>query len=519
MSTPVLSETRQMMHKYRHGFKIVAGDPGHSCDNRVKILQSRERKFPVRNLLICTLVFLCWSTLRPAQPFDRFFIDRTMRIDYNHTGTKGTETIALEGVIAEGEWPGSLVNLLDTLNLGEYAVRIFDPATSSLIYSRGFSSLFNEWQTTDEANNGIYRTFNESVRIPFPKNRIQFTIHRRDRSMIYHEIFSALIDPGDPTVVNQEHRTTGFKVVSLMENGSPHEKVDILILGDGYRKEDMEKFRKDARHFNDLMFSTSPFKERKNDFNVRMIEVVSRDSGIDKPDKNIWKQTALGTMYNTFGSARYVLTTENHAIRDIAAAAPYDFITILINDNRYGGGGIYNLYTTTFTRPDAEGQEWQMDYVYVHEFGHSFGGLGDEYYSSQVSYNDFYPKGVEPWEPNITALNDPASLKWKSFVTPGTPIPTPWEKQQYDSLEAGRGKLDRLAPDYYEKRKPFFDAEKKLIEDSPMRGMVGAFEGAGYASKGLYRPSLDCRMFSLSLVGFDPVCSAAIQRVIDFYSR
>jgi hypothetical protein len=379
--------------------------------------------------------------------------------------------------------------------------------------------MFNEWQSTDEALAGIYRTLHETVRLPYPKRKIQLTVSRRDKKMNLHEVFSTVIDPNSPTEVNHEKRVSEFKVVPLWENGSPHEKVDILILGDGYRKEDMEKFRKDAKHFNDVMFSTSPFKERKNDFNIRTIEVVSQDSGIDKPDKNIWKKTALGTMYNTFGSARYVLTEEDRELHDIASAAPYDFILILVNDNRYGGGGIYNLYTTCYSRSDIAGMEWQMDYVYVHEFGHSFGGLGDEYYSSQVSYNDFYQKGVEPWEPNLTALTDKKNLKWKSFVKEGTALPTTWDKSQYDSLERERGKLDRLAPDYYKKREPLYQAEQNILKNAAFKGVVGAFEGAGYVSEGIYRPSLDCRMFSLSLTDFDPVCTAAINRMIDFYSH
>jgi len=247
--------------------------------------------------------------------------------------------------------------------------------------------------------------------------------------------------------------------------------------------------------------------------------VPSEDSGIDIPDKNVWKRNALGTMYNTFGSARYVLTTHNRALRDIAAAAPYDFICILINDTRYGGGGIYNLYATTHTKEQVAGQEWQMDYVYVHEFGHSFGGLGDEYYSSSTAYNEFYPPGVEPWEPNVTALQDRGNVKWKSLLAPGVPVPTRWEKTAYDSIEALRGKLDRLAPDYYTKREPLHKASMEILKNSPPAGKVGAFEGAGYASTGLYRPAIDCRMFSLSTGDFDPVCSAAIERVIDCYTR
>ncbi len=464
------------------------------------------------------LLVLCPPMLH-AQSFERFFSDKTLRVDYYHTGTKGIETLSLDKVYEEGKWAGSIFNLLDTLNLGEYMLRVYDEPTASLIYSRGYSTMFNEWQTTDEALAGTYRTFHETVRLPHPNRKIHLSISRRDKKMDFHEIFSVVIDPNSPTEVNHEKRHAQYKAVALTDNGPVHEKVDLLILGDGYRKEDMEKFRKDAKHFNDVMFSTSPFKERKNDFNVRMVEVASQDSGIDKPDKNIWKHTALGTMYNSFGSARYVLTEENRALRDIAGEFPYDFLIMLVNDNRYGGGGIFNLYSTCYAQTDVAGKEWQMDYVYVHEFGHSFAGLGDEYYSSQVAYNDFYQKGVEPWEPNLTSLADKNNMKWKNFVAAGTPIPTPWQKTTYDSLGKERGKLDRLAKDYYQKREPLYQAEQKLLKTNPYAGKVGAFEGAGYVSEGIYRPSIDCRMFSLSLVDFDPVCSAAIKRMIDFYSR
>jgi hypothetical protein len=451
--------------------------------------------------------------------YEKMFTGKTMRVDYYHTGTKGEETISPDQVVVEGDWAGSRRNLLDTLNLGEFMLRVYDKATNALIYSRGFSSMFNEWQTTDEALAGIHRTFSETVRFPFPKREIQLTISRRDKKMVFHELFSTSINPNDPTQVNTEKRPQAYKLTAVMKNGDPWEKVDIVILGDGYAKADMEKFRKDAKHFNDVMFGTHPFSDRKKDFNVWAVEVESGESGIDVPDRNVWKNNALGTMYNTFGSARYVLTTENKAVRDAAAAAPYDFICILINDTRYGGGGIFNLYATTYTREIVKGQDWQMDYVYVHEFGHSFAGLGDEYYSSSTAYNDFYSPGVEPWEPNVTALVDKKNVKWKDLLTAGVALPTPWEKAQYDSIEALRGKLDRLAPDYYEKREPLYRAEESILERSISAGKVGAFEGAGYASKGLYRPCVDCRMFSLSLVGFDPVCSRAIERSIDLYSH
>jgi len=306
-----------------------------------------------RFVIALVLLAASFAARADARPFDRWFLDKTLRIDYNHTGTKGTETIALASVSEEGAWAGSLVNLVDTLNLGEYMARIYDTQTGALIWSRGFSSLFNEWQTTDESLAGIVRTYGETVRIPEPRAKFQMTISRRDKQMDFHEVFSTTIDPQAPTEVHRERPVAAFKVMTLADHGSPHDKVDILILGDGYRSADLEKFRQDARHFNDVMFSTAPFKNRKNDFNVRAIEVVSADSGIDKPDKKIWKRTALGTGYNTFGSARYVLTTDNTALRDIAGAAPYDFILILVNDDRYGGGGIYNLYATCYANPDA----------------------------------------------------------------------------------------------------------------------------------------------------------------------
>ena len=454
-----------------------------------------------------------------AQSFDRFFTDKTLRMDYYHTGTKGQETFSLDKVYEEGQWPGSRNNLIDPLNLGEYMVRVYDVATAMPIYSRGYSTIFNEWQTTDEALAGIYRTFHETVRFPFPKNPVQVTISRRDKQMIFHEVFSTVIDPNSPTEINRQKRTPMFKSNKILDNGLPEKKVDLLIVGDGYTKSDLDKLRSDAKRFTDALFSTSPFKERKKEFNVWLIEVESGESGIDIPDKTIWRENVLGTMYNTFGSARYILTEENRILRDIAGAVSYDAIAILCNDNRYGGGGIYNLYTTCYTQTDKKGMEWQMEYVFVHELGHSFAGLGDEYYSSQISYVDFYSKGIEPWEPNITALNDPAKLKWKEFVEKGTPLPTPWEKAAYDSLERERGKLDRLAADYYEKREPLYQAGRQLLKNSQYAGKVGAFEGAGYVSTGLYRPSADCRMFSLSLVGFDPVCAATINRMIDYYTK
>lgn len=451
--------------------------------------------------------------------FDRYFLDKTMRVDYHHIGTKGEERITLDKVFQEGPWPGSTVNLVDTLNMGEFLVRVYDLQSGMLLYSRGYSTVFNEWQTTPSAGQGTWKTFHESVRFPFPRRSVQVTLNRRDKFLVFKEVFSTVIDPTDPTVVIAEQQYPDFEVHTLMDNGDIHKKVDILIVGDGYAKHEIEKFKKDAAHFNDVMFSTTPFKERADDFNVRALCVVSPESGIDVPDRNVWKNTALGTMYNTFASERYVLTESNRELRDIVAAAPYDFICILLNDDRYGGGGIYQLYTTTYANEKAAGQEWRRDYVYVHEFGHAFGGLGDEYYSSSTGYEDFYPAGVEPWEPNVTRLLHAPDVKWRAQVTPGIDIPTEWDKNLYDSVGKEIAKLDRKADDYFQKRTEIMKKSADVMRNPALLGKVGAFEGAGYTSEGLYRPSLDCRMFSLSLVDFCGVCRAAIERQIDFYSK
>lgn len=472
-----------------------------------------------RTIIYLILLFIISQKVSLQIRYEQFFTEKTIRVDYYHSGTKQQEYFSIDKIYQEGDWPGSRINLIDTLNLGEYMFRVYDYSTNQMIFSRGYSTIFNEWQTTDEANTGVFKTYHETIRFPFPKKKIHLTINRRDKTMQFKEIFSLTIDPDDKSKISTDIKNYNFNVKQLMYNGPSNKKVDIVIVGDGYTKNDLEKFRADAKKFNEAMFNTKPFNERKKDFNVWLIEVISEESGIDKPDANIYKNSALGTTYNYFGSARYILTDENKILRDIVSAVPYDFINILINDNRYGGGGIYNLYTTTYTIGDVPGKDWQMEYVYVHEFGHSFGGLGDEYYSSQVSYTDFYTKGVEPWEPNITIQTKKENIKWRNLIPEDVPIPTPWEKTQYDSLERERAKLDRLAPDYYEKREPLIKKAQEILKNSKYANVVGAFEGAGYVSEGLYRPAVDCRMFSLSLTDFDLVCQWSIKRVINFYSN
>ena len=450
--------------------------------------------------------------------FNRFFENKTLRVDYHHSGTATKECISLDQAYEEGVWAGSQLNLVDTLNLGKYLVKLFDGATNQLIFSRGFGNIYGEWETTEEAKNEVVRTFHESVLLPFPKKPVQVVIAKRDKWMHFQDIFSTVIDPAS-RFVNREKRGREFKVVTLLENGPSHQKVDFLLLGDGYAQSDLDKFRKDAERWKKVILETSPFKEHAKKLNIRAIEVISDDSGIDDPRKNIWKNTALGTSYNSLDSQRYILTLDNRAWRDIAAAAPYDFIYILVNSTQYGGGGIYNQFATGMTGVEKPNLDWHVDYMFTHEFGHSFAGLGDEYYTSDVSYLEFYPKGVEPWEPNVTALVNRDRVKWQPFLETGTPLPTPWAKAKFDSLEAVRATWKRDEPGYYEKWLGMRKQQDDLMKASPYFGKMGAFEGAGYSSQGLYRPALDCRMFSLSMTPYDPVCRTGIERVIRFYSE
>lgn len=406
--------------------------------------------------------------------FDRYFTTEQLRIDLYHTGTAETEIFSLDEVLKEPRWGGNPRSPIDMSNLGAYLLRIYDIETNNLIFSRGYCTVFGEWATTAEAIDGFSRTFHESLIMPYPKKPVQVRIDKRDKKNIFRQIFDLVVDPADYHI-NTERRFRPLKARTLKDNGPPDSKVDIVILGDGYRQDQMHKFREDAKRFLEGFFDTEPFKSRKRDFNVRLIESVSEDTGVDDPRKGIYRSSILGLTFNFFDIDRYMLTASNKVMRDIAGNVPYDQIIIIANTEKYGGGGILNLYSICCSDNEYD------EYVFVHEFGHSFAGLADEYYSSEVAYNDLYPKGVEPWEPNITALLDTTNVKWGDLIEEETPIPTP--------------------------------------DDSTYAGVVGCFEGAGYSAKGLYRATLDCRMFSKSLIDFCPVCRRAIEEMIDFHTK
>ncbi|CAN5418292.1 IgA Peptidase M64 [soil metagenome] len=454
-------------------------------------------------------------------PYDQHFANDTMRVDLFHTGgpTSG-ETLALDRVVNDGSWPGSRTQLVDDTNLGPYLFEVHDTASGTLVYSRGFASVYGEWETTAEAK-VAHRTFHESLRFPWPKQPVSVAVRKRQRDNTFGApIWTTEVDPHSRFGNWAPRPHQQGRVWSVFENGPPSRKVDLLLIADGYTAAEMPKFHADAKRLVDALFREEPFRSRRGDFNVRALDLPSPESGVHRPNAGVFRRTPISTEYNIFDSERYVLTLDNRALRDAASAAPYEFIEILVNDRTYGGGGIFNDQATTSV--DSAFAE----YVFVHEFGHHFAALADEYYTSDVAYETGTPEKLEPWEPNITALRDPATLKWRDLVTPRTPLPTPWDKDAFEQHSAGiqerrREIRKRNAPE--EEMEALFrrqqEYEETFLAAMEHSSKVGAFEGAGYEARGLYRPEADCIMFTRNPVGFCAVCRRAIGRLIDFYSR
>jgi len=342
-------------------------------------------------------------------------------------------------------------------------------------------------------------------------------LKKRDPKNAWVDIWSIAIDPKD-IYIDRSKPVAPAPVLAIQKNGDPATKVDFLILGDGYTAGEAKKFENDARRLTEVLFATSPFKEHRNDFNVWAICPPSAESGISRPSTGVYHDTPLGASYDAFGSERYVLTFDNRALRRVAQFAPYEFIEVLANNRTYGGGGIFNLYSTVAS------DNAFSNYVFVHEFGHHFAGLADEYYTSSVAYAPASER-VEPWEPNATALLGGRDLlKWHDLVSADTPVPTPWHKEEFETysreIQKRRTQIRREKRPESEMEELFHEElahEQAMFAKEKYNGKVGAFEGAIYEAKGYYRPEIDCIMFSRS-DRFCAVCRRAIERVIALYS-
>ncbi|HEX5342105.1 MAG TPA: IgA Peptidase M64 [Duganella sp.] len=463
----------------------------------------------IRYLVSLLALCACASALA-AQP-------ATMRLDYLHSGNAQEEHYAIERVVVEPlPWPGNMAQTIDNTNRGNNLVQVVDAKTGKLLYSRGFSTVFAEWRSTEEAAHA-QRGFQESVRFPRPEQPVKVNILKRDDNNRFVPVWSADVDPNAMDVIRKQPPAP-VKPIGIRVNGPSPDKVDLLIVGDGYTKGEMKKFEAAVRRLADHLFATSPFKERARDFNVWAIALPTTESGVSRPSTGVHHASPLGARYDIFGSERYVLTTDNRALRELAQYAPYEFIEILVNNETYGGGGIFGQFSTA-----AAGNDW-ANYLFVHEFGHHFAGLADEYYTSPVAYATGGERR-EPWEPNATALHDPAKLKWKKFVKEGTPLPTPWPKQAYETASRAYQKeraalraANRPESEMSALFKQDLASSTALFTPDPHRHTVGAFEGANYEATGYYRPEMQCIMFDRSET-FCSVCADAISTIIDLYSR
>ncbi len=438
----------------------------------------------------------------------------TMRVDFFHSGNQASELFSLDQVVVEPvPWTGNMAQPIDTTLRGKYLFEIISGGKT--VWSRSFSSIYGEWETTSEARK-INRSFHESVRFPAQEGKFELILKKRGDDNQFVEVWRIELD-ADDHLVHRESALYADRLVAIHRGGDPASSVDLLLLGDGYTADEHDDFITKARAMTEVLFSTSPFRERKDDFNIWALAPAAAESGVSRPSTGIYRDSPIGATYDAFRSERYILTFDNKSMRRIASSAPYDFIEILTNTDVYGGGGIYGLFSTA-----AANSEW-APYLFVHEFGHHFAGLADEYYTSSVAY-EAPPNTVEPYEPNVTALLDPDNLKWKHHVKAGTPLPTPWPKAEFEehSIAVQKRRADMRAANVSEdEMNALFRYTKQfaeeLFEKSGKKGVVGAFEGGNYQAEGMYRSEQNCLMFT-RYEAFCTVCAEAIEKVIDEYT-
>ncbi len=424
----------------------------------------------IRSLIVLICFTLSMSAY--AIQFETYFTNQSMRVDYMRVGDAHTDNCHVIDIKKEPYWGGSHTHLIDTYKYGKYFFEVYDVASGTLLYSRGFSSLYGEWQTTAEADS-ISKAFYEVVTFPWPKQKVRLKMYKRDfETGRFKSQLELFINPNDYAIDPQLAHI--YPVYEALQQGDAAHKVDIVILPDGYTAEEMDLFKKDCDTFVSEMFKYDPYKQAKDKFNVRGVLAPSAQSGTDIPADTVWKQTLLNTRFYTFGSERYCMTTDYKSVRDVAANAPYDQIYILVNTKKYGGGAILNHYNVSVNSNKMAGL------IFIHELGHGFAGLADEYYDSSTSYDGFYNHNVEPWEPNITTFVDFDS-KWKHLLDKNTPIPTP------------------STPEW--------------------NGKMGVYEGGGYVAKGIYRPRQDCLMKTFNGTTFCDACKEAVNKMIKFYTE
>ena len=419
-------------------------------------------------LLLCLIAV---SSTR-AQVFADHFADKTLRVDYIFNGNASGQAICLDGLSALPTWAGRNHHLAELPLQGNGQIIMRNAASGKTIYTTSFSSLFQEWLETDEARN-VTKGFENTFLLPYPLQPVEIEITLLDPRRNVRASMKHIVHPND-VLIEQKGNSHITPHKYLLHNDSPEKCIDVAILAEGYTPQEMQTFYEDADIACKSIFDHEPFKSMKKRFNVVAVASPSTDSGVSVPRLNEWKHTAFGSHFSTFYSDRYLTTSRVKAIHDALAGIPYEHIIILANTEEYGGGGIYNSYTlTTAHHP-------MFRPVVVHEFGHSFGGLADEYFYDYDVMTDTYPLDIEPWEQNISTQVDFAA-KWKDMLSENTPVPTPAE----------------------------------VSENYP----TGVYEGGGYSAKGIFRPAENCRMRTNEYPAFCPVCQRALRKIIEFYTE
>ena len=407
-----------------------------------------------------------------AQVFADHFADKTLRVDYIFNGNASGQAICLGGLSALPTWAGRKHHLAELPLQGNGQIVMRNAASGKTIYTTSFSSLFQEWLETDEARN-VTKGFENTFLLPYPLQPVEIEITLLDPRRNVRASMKHIVHPND-VLIEQKGNSHITPHKYLLHNDSPEKCIDVAILAEGYTLQEIQTFYEDADIACKSIFDHEPFKSMKKRFNVVAVASPSTDSGVSVPRLNEWKHTAFGSHFSTFYSDRYLTTSRVKAIHDALAGIPYEHIIILANTEEYGGGGIYNSYTlTTAHHP-------MFRPVVVHEFGHSFGGLADEYFYDNDVMTDTYPLDIEPWEQNISTQVDFAA-KWKDMLSENTPVPTPAE----------------------------------VSENYP----TGVYEGGGYSAKGIFRPAENCRMRTNEYPAFCPGCQRALRRIIEFYTE
>ncbi|MBL1211895.1 MAG: peptidase M64 [Ignavibacteriae bacterium] len=414
--------------------------------------------------------FITVNILFAQIEFDKYFENKTLRIDYFETGNNETEIFSFDKLIEEPYWGGSKTNLIDTLGFGLYHVKVLDNKSGSQIYSTSYSTLFAEWQTIAEAEQTT-RSFSGTITIPYPKDSVNIEIYKRNRLNNFIKKFEIAIDPNSYFVIKD--RKKKFDNFRVHYSGDPAEKLDIVFLPEGYTADEIAQFKNDCQEISNSLFKFSPFKEYENSINIWGVAAPSKESGTDIPGEDVWKNTIMNTKFYTFDTERYIMTDDYHAVKDVAANAPYDQIYILVNSDKYGGGAIYNFYSCSVTKDRS------TDKIFVHELGHGLAGLADEYHDPNSSYQNYYPIDIEPWEANITTLVNFDS-KWKYLLNDNT--------------------------------------EVTHVDSTIPQDRLGIYEGGGYVTKGVYRPTVNSIMNTLKVDYFNEPSLQALIKVIEHYS-